>query len=123
MKQPLVISDIALAAALFTVGIPFFDHGDNSQPYAKVKNKNGYSYSFFFEPSDEANAFVEAWHDDDYLEDSNFSNIKEAFKAREFLLDVIKQGVTLFVIEKGNKFALLSSNATEEQKAATLARL
>lgn len=130
MKNQINVSDINLAAALAAIGIPLKEHEDGSPPFIKLQTGKGTSFTFFFESEFEGmntQHFVDAWHDDEYIKENPeepFAYIKAAMKEnRPALLDVINQSCSLVCIEKGKKFALISSNATEEQRKQLLKRL
>lgn len=129
MRQPYSTNDLALAAALSAIGIPLFEFEDASPPYVKTRNLSGSTFTFFFEPESAegvTKTYEDAWYDDSWVEknpDHPFTYIKCAFKNRNTLLDVVNQSHTIVIIEKGNKFALLSSNASEETKNAVFSRL
>ena len=130
MRKPVITNDLALAAALAAVGIPLFKHDDNSPPYVKLVTAKGNSFTFFFEEEnadgEKTQDYIRAWYEDDYIDknqDNPFSYIKAAFKNRETLLDVINKSSSLVVMEKGNKFALISSDAPEDIKQKVFSRL
>ena len=122
-NNPITVSDINLAAALAAIGIPLFQHEDNSEPWVKLQTKRGNSFSFFFETENDlgdiTQDYVDHWFDDDYIDrnpDCPFAMIKATFENRASLLDIINQSKSLIVVEKGKRFALISSDASDEQK-------
>jgi hypothetical protein len=113
-------NDLAMAAALAALGIPFKD----KEPFIKVRTARGEQYQFFFEKVSacgkfKTNDLMRAWNDDKF-HDKNpehpFAYIKCAFKNRDGLLDVVKKSVGMVMIEKNGKIAIISENASKELK-------
>ena len=130
MRKPILVNDLALAAALAAYGLPLFRHEDNSPPYVKLKTAKGSSFTFFFEEEnedgDKTQDYINAWYDESWIDnnqDNPFAYIKAAFKNRETLLDIVNKASTLVVVEKGNRFALISSDAPEDVKEKVFSRL
>lgn len=130
----IIISDINLAAALATIGVPFKKFDDGSDPFVKVQTKNGVSYNFFFEVEfngERTQDYVDAWFDDSYIEnnqESQFAAVKGYNMNRNFLLDVVKKSHALVVMEVVNKNgkksqAIISTNLPEEDRQKVLNKL
>lgn len=118
MKQTQTYSttSLALAAALSSLGIPFH----SEIPFVKSRSTKGDHFTFIFEAAspdgkyraaDLAKAWDnEAWHAENPEHPLAF--LKAGFTNRETLLDVMKQGAGLVMIEKAGRIAVLSENAS-----------
>lgn len=127
MKIQRYTNNLALAAALLSVGIPF-----GETPFTLTKsNKGGDNYTFFFGEKSECGKYstdelMKAWYDDAWHVENPehpFAYVKCAFQNRERLLDKVNQGAPLIVIEKNGKLAILSSNTSEETQEKIFRRL
>jgi hypothetical protein len=116
-EQTISTSNLALCAALATMGIPFDDPA-----FFKTRSHRGEQYLFFVKPVSECGSYqtsdlMEAWHDPDFVKDHPehpFSYIKQAFQNRESLLDKVNQAAALVVVERNGKLAILSEHASAE---------
>ena len=126
MKQTFSTTDLALAAALAALGIPFDD-----LPFVSTKSAKGEHFVFLFKAvsncgkfhtSDMARAWEsEAWHVAN--PEHPFAYIKCAFKNRAALLDTVKQAVPFVVVPKGGKLAIVPANASVEAQTAIFSKL
>lgn len=122
--QPLNINSVNLACILATLEVPFYDHPDGSPPYVKVHTETGVKFTFQFEPTKRAEEIVSIYNDKQkYIEENSeepLAYLLAFIQKRETLLDLIKKAPGLVLITKGNNFALISDNATEEFKQKAL---
>jgi hypothetical protein len=127
ISQTYHTNDLALAAALAAMGIPFA-----SLPFVHSKSaKGGDSYLFFFKDVSECGKYrtgelSKAWNDAEWHTknpEHPFSYVLCAFKNREALLDKVKQSAPLVVIEKAGKMAIVSANASPELQTAIFSKL
>ena len=130
MTNPYITSDINLAAALAACGIPLYDFQDGSPPFAKVQSKHGTTYNFYFEHESNDGLMtvdlVAAWYDATYIDanpEEPFAYIKAYHDNKNALIDLVKKASSIVIIEKGRKFALISSNAPEDIKQSLFKNL
>jgi hypothetical protein len=119
-------TDLALAAALAALGIPFDD-----LPFVSTKSTKGEHFVFLFKAvsncgkfhtSDMARAWEsEAWHVEN--PEHPFAYIKCAFKNREALLDKVKSAAPLIVVPKNGKLAIVSADASPELQTSIFSKL
>jgi hypothetical protein len=126
MTQTFNTTDLALAAALAALGIPFDD-----LPFVSTKSAKGSHFVFLFKAvsncgkfhtSDMARAWEsESWHVEN--PEHPFAYIKAAFLNRVALLDTVKQAVPFIVVPKGGKLAIVSASASPETQTAIFSKL
>lgn len=111
-------NDLALASALLALGIPFFE----GTPFMKTRTAKGESYTFLFQEQSNCGTFktgemIRAWNDPTFHEknpEHPFSYISCAYRNKEALLDKVKGGLELVIIEKNGKIAIISKNASAD---------
>lgn len=129
MKQEQTVntSDLALAAALLAIGIPFA-----STPFASFRTvKGGDQYVFLFAPESKCGNYstaelINAWEDEAWHiknPEHPFAYIKCGFSNRSGLLDKVKSAAPLVIVEKHGKLAILSAGASPEFQTAIFSRL
>lgn len=111
-----------LAAALASVGIPL----QKTCPVRILTGHGGDRHCFFFEDQSPCGQFkteelIKAWDDKEWHRNHPkhpFAYVKVAFQNRARLLDYVKGGTPIAVIEKHSKLAFISLNASPatEQK-------
>lgn len=113
------VGDISLAAALLAVGIPL---NEETPCYALKQPGGNTHYQFLFQEYSLCENYktltlINAWENDSWHisnPEHSFAYIKCAFKNKESLLDKVKQGSELVMIEKNGKIAVLSKNASKD---------
>ena len=120
-------TDLALAAALAAMGIPFHE-----VPFVCSKNAKGQeTYIFIFEPASPCGKYpapelIRAWADEKWQAENPehpFCFIRAAFRNRESLLDAVKQGAPLVMIPQAGKIAILPANASPSLQTAIFSQL
>jgi len=125
--QTFSTTDLALAAALAALGIPF----DDNHPVVSTKSTKGEHFVFLFKAVSNCGKFhthdmlkaweCETWHTEN--PEHPFAYVSCAFKNREALLDKVKQSAPLIVVPKGDKLAIISANASPELQTAIFSKL
>ena len=121
-------SNTCLAAALTAVGIPLA-----ARPFVRVVGDgvSGERVVWFFEPHSpdgnyQTKELIEAWNNDAWHianPEHPFAYIKCALLNRERLVDKVKRDVPLACVQRRNKFALLSLDASPRTEEIILRHL
>lgn len=112
-------SDLGLTAALLTLGSQL----DPSNPYLKYQSDTGTSLTFFFVRNSETDRLTEIWDNPEIDREHPIALMRIFNTNRIGLIKEVKESVGLIEVRKNGKTVLMSSNATEEQKAKLLSRL
>lgn len=117
-----------LAAALAAIGIPF-----DRKPLFKLSMTGATPdrWCWCFAPASECgkhktDELIAAWSDPEWVNanpDHPFAYIKVAFQNHRFLLDLVKQGTTLGVVEYRGKYGLIPTHLAQKEADVYLARL
>jgi hypothetical protein len=112
-------SDLGLTSALLTLGCRL----DVSNPYLKYQTDTGTSLTFFFQDNDETRLLISIWDNPEIDREHPIALMRIFNTNRIGLIKEIKDAAGLIEVRKNGKTVLMSSNATEEQKAKLLSRL
>jgi len=110
--------DLSLVAALLALGIPFAD----DTPFVTFRTHEGPLTVFYLKEESpdgrwNTKSLVKAWNNPQYHSENPecpFAYIKCAFSNRNALLDNVKKGLELAVLEKNGKLVIISKSATPE---------
>lgn len=116
-----------LAAALCAVGIPL----KKETPVRILTGHGGDRHCFFFEERSPCGSYltselIQAWDDKEWYKqhpEHPFAYIKVAMQNRSRLLDYVKKGTPICVVQKAGKLAFLSLNASSEAEQKLFKRL
>jgi hypothetical protein len=116
-----------LAAALSAVGIPL----RKDTPVRILTGHGGDRHCFFFEAVSPCGNYqtgdlIRAWDDKEWHlqhPEHPFAYIKVAFQNRARLMDYVKKGTPICVVEKAGKLAFLSLAASPEAEQKLFKRL
>lgn len=119
MTDKIHTSDLGLTAALLSLGCEL----DKINPYTKLLTDTGSSLNFFFVPTDKVKQLIEIWNKPELDPEHPIAFMRIFNTNRIGLTKEVKESVGLVEVKKNGKIVLMSSNATEEQKAKLLSRL
>jgi hypothetical protein len=112
-------SDLGLTSALLTLGCSL----DTTTPYLKYQTDIGTTLTFFFQENDETKQLIEIWDNPELDREHPIALFRIFNTNRIGLIKEVKDAQGLVEVRKNGKIVLMSSNATEEQKAKLLSRL
>lgn len=112
------ITNLSLVACLLSLGIPFVEE----TPFCTLRTHDGTKTLFYLQESSpdgrwNTKELVKAWDNPQYHSENPecpFAYVKCAFSNRDGLLDHVKQGLSLAVLEKNGKLVVISKSATPE---------
>lgn len=113
------VTDFGLTAALLTQGCELIK--DN--PYIKLITDHGSTLTFHFEENDRVKRLIGIWEDPQVDPDHPIAHMRIFNMNRIGLAKEAKEAVGLVEIKKNGKIVLISTNASEDQKAKLLSRL
>jgi hypothetical protein len=125
--QQIETTNTQLAAALCAVGIPL----RKGLPCRVITGRGADRVAFFFEAQSpcglyQTDKLIKAWDDPEWHRknpDHPFAYLKVSFENHKRLLDYLKSGVPIAAVEKGNKVAFISLNASDALQRKVFAEL
>jgi len=119
--------DLSLASALLTLGIPF----DEETPLVNLKTPYGNQTIFYFSETSQCGKYDAAemsrfWNNPTFVieyPEHPLAYIKCAYKNRDGLLDYVKQGLELAVMETNGKLVIISKSASPEFQKEIFSKL